>query len=301
MSYFLLELSVGVGWVVTSTPEANSFLLEFASILHLKPIKPNEKNTYPRIIFFRLKQDKCALSLLNDSRSKLADDCFSSTWKVQDLSVLRRWLNDKSFDDILIELGNDNHPELEIIRMWTALYIVSQRIQRSGGLLFHSALVEYKGKGFLLVGTGGIGKSTACKRLPPDWTPLSDDQVLIILDVKNGCYAHPVPTWSDYILKRKGGISHPFSLNVPLQAIFFLEQAESDDIIPISKKQTILLLNQSVSEIYRPYLRKLCPEEKRITRTELFHKSYELALKIPAYILKNSLHGKFWEKIAGVI
>ena len=58
--------------------------------------------------------------------------------------------------------------------------IVANASEEKGGLLVHGALVEWNGTGVILAGPGGVGKTTASKRLPSTWRSLSDDTALIV-------------------------------------------------------------------------------------------------------------------------
>jgi len=105
------------------------------------------------------------------------------------------------------------------------------------------------GHGFLLAGQGGTGKSTCCRRLPNNWKPLCDDESLIVLDKSKVYHVHPFPTWSDYIQKRAKNI-WDVQGSVPLSAIFFLEQSEKDEVIPLSKEQSAILMTKSSKQAY---------------------------------------------------
>ena len=76
--------------------------------------------------------------------------------------------------------------------------------EKNGGLLVHGALAEWNGIGVILAGPGGVGKTTASKRLPRPWRSLSDDNTLIVKSPDGTYWAHPWPTWSRY---RQGDMS----------------------------------------------------------------------------------------------
>ena len=81
-------------------------------------------------------------------------------------------------------------------QMRCALFPVYDLTVRRGGLPLHGALVEHDGRGVLLVGRSGVGKSTACRRLPPRWNALGDDLALAVRRPGGGFAVHPLPTWS---------------------------------------------------------------------------------------------------------
>ncbi len=119
-------------------------------------------------------------------------------WKIRNMQVLRLWTN-SCVPDVVCELGPDKSNVIDIVRMWIAMEPVYEAAVNSGGLPLHSALIERHGQAVLLVGDGGIGKSTCCRRLTAPWRPHSDDEVLILKDKRQKFVVHPIPTWSDYL------------------------------------------------------------------------------------------------------
>lgn len=165
-----------------------------------------------------------------------------------------------------------------------------------GGLLVHSGLAEYNGKGVLLAAHSGTGKSTCCRRLPDHWQPLCDDEALIVLDRKNRYRVHPFPTWSEYLWEQSGrtwDVQH----SVPLASIFFLEQSTSDGIEPLGQGKAAVLLHASANQICHKFAHILNSEEQKKLWCQLFNNACEMVQKIPAFRLHVSLHGKFWTEI----
>jgi len=177
---------------------------------------------------------------------------------------------------------------------------------RKGGLPLHGALIERDGTGVLLIGSGGTGKSTCSRRIPDPWRALADDEAIVLPagGAERGSEAryllHPLPTWSDYLLNRSHG-SWDVRRTVPLRAFFFLERAEKDSVHPVGQGNAAVLLNQSASQVMR---RKLEMGEEPLTpavRKDIFNTAGELAVMVPAYRLKVSLRGRFWEEIGSVL
>jgi SynChlorMet cassette protein ScmC len=67
----------------------------------------------------------------------------------------------------------------------------------TGALPLHAGLVEREGRGALLAGPSGIGKSTCCAKIPAPWNAHSDDETIVLRDSIGRFVAHPFPTWSD--------------------------------------------------------------------------------------------------------
>jgi SynChlorMet cassette protein ScmC len=184
--------------------------------------------------------------------------------------------------------------------MYRAFYPIHQRAIEAGGLPFHAGLVEYKGRGLLLAGPGGIGKSTCCRRLPFAWRALCDDETLIVLHKQKGYFAHPFPTWSLHLLGRSEKTWN-IQEHLPLDAIFFLEQAKMDEVSPIKSARAAILINQTANAICMRYERVLNLQEKRAQRKKIFVNACALAKSVPCFILRISLKGEFWKKIERVL
>ena len=156
------------------------------------------------------------------------------------------------------------------------------------------------GRGFLLAGQGGTGKSTCCRRLPNNWKPLCDDEALIVLDKSKVYHVHPFPTWSDYIMERAKN-TWDVQKSVPLSAIFFLEQSEKDEVIPLSKEQSAILITKSSKQAYDWSWTWIDKNNQTILIKDIFNNAFEMAKVIPAYRLRVSLNGRFWEEIEKVM
>ena len=184
----------------------------------------------------------------------------------------------------------------EILAIKNAFYPIYREIIDHGGQLFHAALIERDGKGVLLAGKSGVGKSTSCRRLPEHWNVLCDDELLMI-PTEQGIYrAHPLPTWSEYIMERSEktwNIQH----SVPVFGIFFIEQSDVDSVLPLGEGQTVAQMSESAYQAYRNYWAIVKNENKKLLQRKMFHNSITMAKKIPVFKLRVSLHGRFWEEI----
>ena len=131
---------------------------------------------------------------------------------------------------------------------------------------------------------------------------LCDDATLVVYNKQKGYLAHPFPTWSDYLEERAPNTWN-VQYSVPLKAIFFLKQAEFDEIIPINKGEAALLINESANQIYSDMLYKRLnnQEFRRKLRKRVFDNACEMAKMIPAFYLHINLHNNFWEKIENVL
>jgi len=291
---YCFTLANGQRWHMIATEKLRSWLENLASIMELKTSEPNG---YPKLIFI---QKESRTKWWPELAKQIKQEVFPrNDWKVHNLKALQIWSH-PDVPDIICEIGPEDDDTLDIIRMWLSLHPIYQRAQDSGGLPIHAALIERNGIGVLLAAPGDTGKSTCCHRLASPWQALCDDETLIIPDVKGIYFAHPFPTWSDYLWQR-----HERTWNVekhvPLFAIFFLEQAATDEVLGIGPGQAAIFIYQSATQVYQRSWRNLNREEGKAQRKKVFENACELAKAIPAYKLRVSLYGHFWEEIEKVL
>jgi len=197
---------------------------------------------------------------------------------------------------ILYSINPFSRKNDEIIAIKGAFYPIYREIIDHGGQLFHAALIECDGKGVILAGKSGVGKSTSCSRLPEHWNVLCDDELLMI-PTEQGIYrAHPLPTWSEYIMERSEktwNIHH----SVPVYGMFYIEQADVDSVLPLGEGQSVAQMSESAYQAYRSYWEIVKNENKKLLQRKMFHNSIAMVKKIPVFKLRVSLHGRFWEEI----
>jgi len=148
----------------------------------------------------------------------------------------------------------------------------------------------------VLAGPGSGGKTTCCKRVPPSWRTLCDDETLVLRNNVAQYAAHPFPTWSEYLLKHSSK-TWDVRKNVPLQAVFFLEKAERDEVVPLGNGQAAVVLSNSSIQVCRRTWGALRREETREIKKKLFYNACAMAENVPSFILRFGLTGRFWEKI----
>jgi SynChlorMet cassette protein ScmC len=86
-----------------------------------------------------------------------------------------------------------------------------------------------------------------------------------------------------------------------MSAIFFLEQADADQVIPIGQGRAAALLYESATQVCARNWMKLNREGLSVVRKRLFENVCDLATEIPVFKLRMTLEGKFWEEMERVL
>jgi SynChlorMet cassette protein ScmC len=275
---FHLSLADGKKWVLTGHPHILPWLDQLAAIMQL------EKGCidgWPRIHFY--------------PRAGAPGPFPEPHWTDWDYKGLRLWFHD-SKRDVVCEVDNHEGHDAEIMNMWYALHPIYWGGIRSRGLPLHAALIERAGQGILLAAPGGTGKSTCCRRLPKPWRPISDDEVLVLPDEEGGYRVHPFPTWSDYLWRRSRKTWN-IEYHLPLQAVFFLEHAESDTAEPLGEARAAVYVQGSAQQVCQKYWQIKEGEPRRVFTSSIFANACEMVKTVPAFKLGISLKGRFWEEI----
>jgi SynChlorMet cassette protein ScmC len=294
---YCIHLANGQGWQITATEEVSSWVEKLTRIMELKEC---DLDGYPRLVFIheekiaeRNREPFCRL------QPKIKNGLPANGWRSQDFVWLDIWTHPET-PDVICEVKKRDGKEEEVLTMRMALQPIYQRSQDSGGVPLHAALIEWNGFGILLAASGSIGKSTCCRRLCGPWRALSDDEALVVRDNREGYLVHPFPTWSDYFWNRSEQTWN-VQRYLPLSAIFFLEQAEGDQVAPIGQGRAAALVYASASQVCGRNWMTHSGEQLAIARKRLFENACDLAKEIPAYKLEVSLEGNFWEEMEEVL
>ena len=285
---YCLRLSDGNDWWITGYGDSIRFAEEFADIIALEECSSSD---LPKLIYFRRPKDATGRSIAFYNQNPLTS---KSVWGVEDYRIIIIWYG---HSDVLCEIMNEgSNGTSNYIAMWYSLYAVYQRSMKMGGLPFHSGLAEFEGKGVLLAGSSGSGKSTCYQRLPDHWKSLCDDETLVVLTKDNVYRAHPCPTWSNYLsghTEKKCNVQY----SVPVSAFFFLEQSENNEVIPIPAHRASILIAKSSIQIFmksEPFRHR---KDRVAIQSLVFNNAVNMAKAIPAFILRVSLNGQFWKEI----
>jgi len=231
----------------------------------------------------------------DDDGFPFPNECAKAGWQVRKTPFLELWRHPAAREIVCVLHETKDYLHVKE-QMRCALFPVYSLTVRRGGLPLHCALVERDGRGVLLVGRSGVGKSTACRRLPPQWNVLGDDLALAVRGPGGGFAVHPLPTWSAVgpdLEKREWDIKR----GVRLAAIFFLTQADEDEVFPAGRATASVILADAAMTIFRSVRVQEQSLEKKLLGGNAFVNAAAMANSVPSYILRLSLTGRFWEKI----
>jgi SynChlorMet cassette protein ScmC len=292
-----LRLGNGQQWHLTATAAAAAWLDGFASILELRTGAPRGE---AQLIFLGPEPDgKEHRDPVDRVDSDILEALPRQGWIARNVSALTLWTH-PAVPHVICELGPEDDHAVRIIRMWQALDPIYQRVQKTGGLPLHAALLEWEGSGVLLAAPGARGKTTCCRRLPSPWHALCDDETLIVRDEHGPFRAHPFPTWGDCLSERSQRTWHAQRF-LPLSAIFFLERGETDQAVPLGQGETATYLTQSATVLARRTWKRLYRQDKHDRRRALFVNACDLARAVPAFTLRTTQKGRFWNEMERVL
>lgn len=272
------NFSDGCSWRFNSTPIMRPWLEHLCQIMELRAGPPDVAG---KEIFFQEASEA--------ARLKGHKNLFENQW-------VSLWAPSGGTGRLHIELKMDCGQDMEYLQMWYALAPIYWQSVAMGGIPFHAALIEARGQGLILAGSGNAGKSTTSHRLRHIWKPLCDDEMLVSVDEENDYRVHPFPTWSDYIFRSSSktwNVEH----SVPLRAILFLKKSHRDELVPLDAHDAAVLINQSAVQVCQKFWKGMNAGLKRRFAQSIFDNACQMARRVPAYTLRVSLVGKFWELI----
>jgi len=291
---FNLSLDHSVVWAFEAEGTANGFLEAFACAMGLSPAEGEADRCIHFEVMTREPGKFVGPRLLRSARSHPAEE-----WKVREFHDLA-FFEHPTVREIICEIDFIADRPGQIHQMRRSLLPVYIDALLAGGLPVHGGLVEIGGEGVILAGRSGEGKSTACRRLPPPWRVLGDDLCLVVRDVFGHYRVHPLPTWSAFGENGSSGVCRSGS-SVPLRAVIFLEQAQEDECPDLKKSTAAISLAGSALEVFRSIDFEFPRKEEVTVKKGLYDSASSIAMGIPAYLLRLSLTGRFWEKIEEVL
>ncbi len=286
--YYSIKLADKWSWEIGAREEARPWLDKLASILELSISDPGEGQ---KLIFVR----NFFKTWPDDYVPPGCKNLFKNGWKIERIGNINL-LSRPGEPNMICDLGDEEDQDVELNKMWQALYPLYLHALDSGALPLHATLVEQDGKGFAIAAPGGTGKSTCSRRIPSPWKSLSDDEILVVRDTSGNYCAHPLPTWKEHIYfgsNRTWNVQH----HIPLAGLFFLLRSDEDGTEPIGTGKAATLIYRSASQVFHKNWIQMNPGSRNPTRAKAFQNACRMAEAIPTYFLRASLIGSFWEKM----
>jgi SynChlorMet cassette protein ScmC len=296
-SEYVLRLADGASWGFSGIGEAGPWVEEFASALG---ISGDPGIAQSRITFVQI---PCGPDEPVHASLKLAFGRYSLPSSKRSVVVGYPGFipgSRREVREIILGLRSARGRWHRVDQMRRSLLPVYRQAVLSGGLPFHATLLERGGKGVLLAGPSGAGKSTCCRRVPGDWRALADDLALGVSCGEGVFRVHPLPTWSAFEQGQENNFCEA-GRSVPLEALFFLQQGETDERFPLAESQAAIGMSASAVEVFKAASIAYPSYEHPDIRKAIYHNAAALSHRIPAYILRVSLTGRFWEKIEEVL
>jgi len=291
--YVNFRLAGDLSWAFMATAEASPWLMKLSRIMRLKNV---DRNGCPKIILCRSELDsKKKRESVKRLREKESVDIPLTGWRIYPGNGLQIW-DHRQKNCVICDLGHISTNEIDAMQMIAVISLIWKEAIMEGGIPLHAGLPEFQGRGVAIAARGGGGKTTCSRRLPSAWKAHCDDAALVLRVSPSDYVAHPFPTWSEYLsgqCESNWGVEK----RLPLSGIFFLEKAQSDEIIPLDRSRAAVSINQSAWQIMSSRIGVIPKKEMTELRIRLFENACAMAGVIPAYTLRVSMTGRFWEKI----
>ncbi len=159
--------------------------------------------------------------------------------------------------------------------------LLSRLLADRGGCYIHSDGMNMDGRGYLFVGHSGAGKSTIAEMLQDHAEILCDDR-MIVRKWEDGYWIHG--NWSH------GTMPAVSAGEAPLEAIFFLEKADENRIVPVKNRM------ESISALLGCLVKPLATNdwwEKMLTLIP------DIVSNVPCYRLRFDQGGGIVEMVQG--
>jgi len=282
-----LTLADGACWnIVAENPEAKPFITRLAEVMHLGSANGKGRELLVQVQNGRGTKNENGFPA-ESLRSLFMEALADYPWD-EGCQPLKQTISCRFHQE-----GNET---LETLQLMQFCSVFALDAVTRGGMLLHGALIERDGMGVILAGPGGIGKTTACSRLPETWRTLSDDITLIVRDEIGRYWAHPWPTWSRFLVEKEGG-KWDVERGTFVRAICFLTQSHEMELIHLGEGEMVCLGMEAIEQAGRALARNLDEESLRKLRNIYFRNVCQMTKTVPGYHLQLNLHNPFWELI----
>jgi len=152
------------------------------------------------------------------------------------------------------------------VRKLLFLGLVPRMLARECSMV-HGALMEKNGRGVLLCGPSGIGKSTTARRMADEgFDVLADDCFLLWRDGDGGYWARPLPTWSTYLFGKEALVECDARREFPISHLFILGRRE-ERYTPLEPRMALLGCANAFTDMVKWHIFRY-PDELAAALTE---------------------------------
>lgn len=184
------------------------------------------------------------------------------------------------YSDQITEKIYGNYGFLTLSLLESDQMLFAKLLADRNGIILHSNGFNIRGKGLLLAGRSGVGKSTVSKMLKKSGHQILCDDRMFIMRKKDGFGIYG--NWCH------GSVMDFSSFSVPLKAIFFLGQSNKNIVEPVINKHVIM------QKLIQSLVRSVMTMEGW---EKILSIVWQLADNVPCFHLKFDLTGEVCEKI----
>jgi len=293
-----LILSDDIARHIIAVGEEKPLLNKMAEITGLQAAP---QNNFPKLLFTRsdpstISNIKLIIASYADQPGAMPDD----GWIQTDFQLVKIFTH-HDVPDVICCIQEKRDVSCDMVILSFIYFVLYSDLIKNGGLPLHGGLIELDGRGIILAGASGTGKTTCCGRVPKLWNSICDDEVMLIPEPGNNYKLNSVPTWSEYFFDPGSKSIWDVQKSYPCEAIFFIEKADKDEAVPLGQGRAAVRIYQSAMESFSRYFAYIPePEQKEIGR-KVFESACELAKNVPAFKLQISKDGFFWQNIESEI
>lgn len=184
-----------------------------------------------------------------------------------------------------------------ILRLATfkALLIAIASMLPAGTIFIHAATLIKDGEAILTMASSGGGKSTVANRVVPPWQAPGDEWCLLSPDGRGAYHVHILPTWSKLGVDGASVLGWDTQRSYPLRAICVLKQDKVDELERFGPAGAAICLSGAARQAVWYTLLAIDDDFRTWFLKRSFDAACVLANKMPVFLLRASLNGRFWE------
>ncbi|MBF0550100.1 MAG: SynChlorMet cassette protein ScmC [Deltaproteobacteria bacterium] len=201
--------------------------------------------------------------------------------------------------DIFVDIPSETRlePGARSSSFKSLLLAMAALMSSAGGFLLHAATLVKDGEAVLVAASSGGGKSTTARRVPPPWAAPGDECCFLAPDGHDGYRVQVLPTWSRVAADQAAEASWETQRSYPVRAVCVLKQDTQDSLSPLGITEgTVCLSDAARQAVWFPVTMM-----DDALKAWFLHRSFEAACaaaaKIPVFLLRSSLTGRFWEEL----